>query len=58
MQTLKKNTGLDITQHGLRRTFATIMSAKWMPLNHIRILLGHNDIETTQSYFMTSESVE
>jgi site-specific recombinase XerD len=44
----------DISPHSLRRTFATINSAKGKPLNHLRIALGHADLSTTQSYIMTT----
>jgi integrase len=33
-------TGIDITCHGLRRTFASLNSAKGHPLNHLRLALG------------------
>lgn len=52
---LSKATGIDITCHGLRRTFASLNSAKGRPLNHLRLALGHADLSTTQSYIMTSE---
>jgi len=52
---LSKATGIDFTCHGLRRTFASLNSAKGRPLNHLRIALGHADLSTTQSYIMTSE---
>lgn len=45
----------DISPHSLRRTFATINSAKGKPLNHLRIALGHADLSTTQSYIMTTQ---
>lgn len=41
--------------HSLRRSFASINSAKGKPLNHLRISLGHSHISTTQSYLTTSE---
>lgn len=47
---------VDITPHGLRRTFASLYSASGKPLNHLRIALGHADLSTTQSYIMTTES--
>ena len=53
---LARMTGFDITTHGLRRTFASINSAKGRPLNHLRIALGHQDLSTTQSYIMTTEN--
>ena len=53
---LAKKIDLDITAHGLRRTFASLYSASGKPLNHLRIALGHSDLSTTQNYIMTSES--
>ena len=46
---------LDITPHGLRRTFATIHANNGKPLNMIQLALGHSDIRTTQEYLMTDE---
>ena len=45
----------DISPHSLRRTFASINSARGKPLNHLRIALGHADLSTTQSYIMTTQ---
>ncbi len=52
---ISKSTGIDITCHGLRRTFASLNSARGRPLNHLRLALGHADLSTTQSYIMTTE---
>lgn len=51
---LAKKVGLDITCHGLRRSFVTINAGKGKPLNHLRIACGHSDLSTTQSYCMTT----
>ncbi len=51
-----KSAGLEINPHGLRRTFASVNSAKGRPLNHLRIALGHSDLSTTQGYLMTTEN--
>lgn len=53
---LAKAAELDITPHGLRRSFASLYSASGKPLNHLRIALGHADLSTTQEYIMTTES--
>ena len=53
---IAKNTDIDITCHGLRRTFASLNSSRGKPLNHLRIALGHADLATTQSYIMTTEN--
>jgi integrase/recombinase XerC len=52
---LSDRTGLDITPHGLRRTFVTLNANKGYPLNHLRIACGHSSLATTQGYCMTSE---
>ena len=52
---LSKNSGIEFSAHGLRRTFATFNSNTGRSLNHLRIALGHSDLSTTQSYIMTTE---
>jgi integrase len=52
---LAKNNDIDITPHGLRRTFATRNSNKGIPLDKLRLQLGHTKLETTQGYLMTDE---
>lgn len=52
---LAQSTGIDISPHGLRRTFATLNSNKGIPLDMLRLTLGHNKLETTQGYLMTDE---
>lgn len=56
IKVLANKVDLDVTTHGLRRTFASLYSASGKPLNHLRIALGHADLTTTQSYIMTSEA--
>lgn len=56
MKRLSLRSGIEITCHGLRRSFASINSSKGRPLNHLRIALGHSDLSTTQSYIMTTEN--
>jgi integrase/recombinase XerD len=51
----KEKHSIDITPHGLRRTFATLMENRGMPLSLLRISLGHTDITTTQGYLMSEE---
>lgn len=46
---------LDITCHGLRRTFATLASNNGRSLDFVRLALGHTNIATTQAYIRTSE---
>lgn len=52
---ISNKTGIDITPHGLRRTFVTLNANKGRPLNHLRIACGHSSLATTQGYCMTSE---
>jgi integrase len=47
--------GVPVTTHGLRRTFATIKAEEAKPLHLIQLALGHSDIKTTQSYLMTDQ---
>ncbi|MNR94119.1 Tyrosine recombinase XerC [compost metagenome] len=55
MQHLSRLIELDITCHGLRRTFATAASAQGRSTNFIRIALGHQHLATTQTYLRTTE---
>jgi len=52
---LSKLSGIYITAHGLRRTFATLNAEQGRPLHLIQLALGHTDIRTTQEYLMTDE---
>jgi integrase len=52
---LSKLTGVPITPHGLRRTFATRHAEAGRPLHLIQKALGHTDIRTTQGYLMSDE---
>jgi len=52
---LAKRLGIDISPHGLRRTFATIAANSGKPINIISLALGHSDLKTTQGYLMTSQ---
>jgi len=40
----------DLHFHDLRRTFATRLHNRGVPLYHIMLLLGHSDLKTTQRY--------
>ncbi|MEB3286025.1 MAG: tyrosine-type recombinase/integrase [Vampirovibrionales bacterium] len=53
---LSKFAGIEITAHGLRRTFATYHANQGKPLHVIQLALGHSDIRTTQEYLMTDEN--
>lgn len=53
-----KATGLDITQHQLRHTYATILYRAHIDAKTAQKLLGHSDVETTLNiYTHISESI-
>lgn len=47
--------GFDVTPHGFRRTFATLLAQQGVPLVYIQHQLGHSNIKTTMQYIMTDE---
>ena len=49
-QALQERTGVRITPHKVRRTTATSLWRKGMPLEEIRQLLGHEELSTTLIY--------
>ena len=54
MRKLEVDSGLDHTvhPHKFRRTFATNMSRRGMPIQEIAVLMGHEKIETTMKYIV------
>lgn len=38
------------TPHALRRSFATVLRRRKVPLEHVQVLLGHSSIQTTRLY--------
>lgn len=46
--------GIHIHPHRFRRTLATNLARKGMPIQEIQKLLGHSKISTTQTYIVTS----
>lgn len=47
---LEKRTGIKIYPHKVRRTTATYLLKKGMPIEEISLFLGHENINTTQLY--------
>lgn len=41
--------------HKFRRTFATVCNHHWMPIEDIKVLMGHDKIETTMLYINMSK---
>lgn len=53
LRKMSKQCGIHIHPHRFRRTLATECARKGMPVQEIRILLGHSNISTTQRYIDT-----
>jgi site-specific recombinase XerD len=53
---IAKRACLDVSAHGLRRTFATLASDAGRSVNHIQLALGHSSIATTQAYLMADQA--
>ncbi len=59
LRAMSKMCGIHIHPHRFRRTLATDLARKGMPIQEIQKLLGHSKISTTQVYIETSvEKVE
>lgn len=56
MARLRQAAGIDITLHGLRRTFITQMNRKGMELTLLQKLSGHSDIKTLMKYVKRQEA--
>lgn len=54
---LSKRSGMPISAHGLRRTFATLNANAGRSINLIQLALGHADLSTTQAYLMADQRV-
>ncbi len=53
---LSKQTGIHVTPHSLRRTFAVLCVRAGMGLLHLQNLLGHESLEMTRHYVNLVES--
>jgi integrase len=56
MYRLVKHTGHDITPHGLRRTFATLMISSGADIMQVKTWLRHESIETTRKYIINDNA--
>lgn len=52
-----RNVGEYVSPHQLRHTFATWAINNGMPINQLAMLLGHDDIRTTQRYLLSDNDV-
>jgi site-specific recombinase XerD len=48
----------DKSAHDIRRTVASEMDRRGVPIEDIRWYLGHNDIATTQTYILNNQGKE
>ncbi len=55
IQKISEQAGVEITAHGLRRTYATLCSKAGMPVEYISKSLGHSNLAVTELYLMTSQ---
>ena len=53
---MSERCGIHIHAHRFRRTLATDLARKGMPIQEIKIILGHSNISTTQRYIDTELS--
>lgn len=57
LNTIAERAGVeDVYPHRFRRTFATNLSRRGMPLQEIQILMGHSNTNTTMQYIATDDS--
>lgn len=58
MKALGKRTGVkDVHPHRCRRTFASGLNKRGMPLNEVQKLMGHSDVNTTMSYIAIGDDM-
>lgn len=53
----KKSKVDNLHPHKLRRTFATNLAKKGMPIQNIKTLMGHSDINTTMTYINIATNI-
>lgn len=51
---LSRATGIKVSAHMFRRTFATTVAHRGIPLDKLQVVLGHADIQTTRLYVQTA----
>lgn len=51
----RKESGVELTAHRLRHTFADHLLSAGMPITSIQKLMGHRFVETTQNYAMAND---
>lgn len=57
LNTIAQRAGVEnVHPHRFRRTFATNLSRRGMPLQEIQILMGHSNTNTTMTYIATDDS--
>lgn len=49
-----KDLSVEVVPHSLRTTFATNAAGNGMPVEHVQLLMGHSNINTTMRYVHTS----
>ena len=49
---IKERAGIDVSPHKMRRTSATHLFERGMPIEEIKEFLGHENIETTLGYYV------
>lgn len=55
LRRIQRLSGIEVSAHGLRRTFATLNANAGRSINLIQLALGHADLATTQQYLMADQ---
>lgn len=48
---VRERIGIKLTPHGLRRTYCTMLLRRGVPLETVRLVMGHEDIRTTSRFY-------